>query len=80
MSWDQCPQTSVSFLGLGWGEKSLVHAQARFRLEMVTGWLLRGLCGMIIALGPISSLPAVCHRGSFVWILGARSCWLVTLG
>lgn len=58
---------SLSFSGLGWEEKFLVHTQARFKLEMVTGWLLRGLCRMITALGPFSSLPAPCHRGSFVW-------------
>lgn len=29
----------------------------------------QGTLWMIIALGPLSSLPAPCHRGSFVWIL-----------
>jgi len=59
----------VSFLGLGWGEESLVGTEARFRLEMVAGWLLRALCGMIIALGPLPGLPAAGHRSSFVWVL-----------
>lgn len=49
------------------GEKSPWFA--RFRLEMITGWLLRGLCRMIIALGLFPGLPASCHRSSFVWIL-----------
>lgn len=67
--WDQLPRTSESFSGLGWGEESLVHTQAGIRLEMITGWLLRGLCRTIIALGPFPGLPASCHRSSFVWIL-----------
>lgn len=59
----------MPFSGLGWEEESFVRSQARFRLEMITGWLLRGLCVMIIALGPFPGLPASCHRSSFVWTL-----------
>lgn len=63
------PVTSNLSVFLGTGMGGRVLGQARSRLEMITGWLLRALCRMIIALGPFPSLPASCHRRSFVWIL-----------